>query len=82
MTWKVHPTENYWTEDVKMTSKVQPTADYWMLTEKTWGQECVIFGEQKNKERNGETSLRTEKYFELLLHSFRNIIEATEKLKQ
>ena len=24
------------------------------LTEKTWGQGCAIFGERKNKERNGE----------------------------
>ena len=34
------------------------------LTEKTWGQGCVIFGERKNKERNGETPLRRRKYFE------------------
>ena len=27
------------------------------LTETTWGRACVIFGEQKNKERNGETPL-------------------------
>ena len=27
------------------------------LTEKTWGQGCVIFGEWKNKECNGETPL-------------------------
>ena len=33
-------------------------------TEKTWELDCVIFGEQKNKERNGETPLRTGKYFE------------------
>ena len=26
-----------------------------LLTKKTWGQGCVIFGEQKDKERNGET---------------------------
>ena len=34
------------------------------LTEKTWGQGCVIIGERKNKERNGETPLRRRKYFE------------------
>ena len=33
-------------------------------TEKTWELDCLIFGEQKNKERNGETPLRTGKYFE------------------
>ena len=27
------------------------------LIEKTWGQGCVIFGEWKNKERNGEGTL-------------------------
>ena len=35
-----------------MTSKIiEP------LTEKTWGQGCVIFDERKNKERNGESLL-------------------------
>ena len=33
------------------------------LTEKTWD-EVVIFGEEKNKERNGKTPFRTGKYFE------------------
>ena len=33
------------------------------LTEKTWGRGCVIFGEQKNEERNSESSLRTGKCF-------------------
>ena len=48
-----------------MTSKVQPAADYIEpLTEKTWGQGCVIFGERKNKERSGETPLRRRKHFE------------------
>ena len=32
-------------------------------TEKTWGQGCVIFGERKNKEQNGETPLRMIKIF-------------------
>ena len=61
-----------------MTSKVQPAAgepvtSKWrqkcsqlqiieILTENTWGQDCVI-GEQKNKERNGKTPLRMGKYF-------------------
>ena len=47
-----------------MTSKVQPAAALQIiepLTEKTWEQDCAIFGEQKNKGRNGETPLRTEK---------------------
>ena len=34
------------------------------LTDKTWGQFYVIFSERKNKEQNGETLLRTGKYFE------------------
>ena len=58
MTSKVEPTENYWTNDVKMTSKMHPPQIIEPLTEKTWGQGCVIFGERKNKERNGETPLR------------------------
>ena len=33
------------------------------MTEKTWGRGCVTFGERKNNERNGETPLRTVKYF-------------------
>ena len=32
------------------------------MTEKTWGQDYVIFGERKNKEQNGETPSRTRKY--------------------
>ena len=47
-----------------MTSKVQPAEIIEPLTEKTWGQGCVIFGERKNKERNGKTPLRRRKYFE------------------
>ena len=35
-----------------------------MLIEKTWGQDSVIFDEQKNEEQNGETPLRMGKYFE------------------
>ena len=34
------------------------------LPEKTWGRDDVIFGEQKNRERDGETPSRTGKYFE------------------
>ena len=34
-----------------------------LLTEKTWGQARVISVSKKNKERNGETPLRTGKYF-------------------
>ena len=38
-----------------------------LLTEKTWGQGCVIFSEQKNKEWNGKTLLRMGKYFEWII---------------
>ena len=54
--------KNYWTIDVKMTSKVQPAADYWTVDRENLGQGCVIFGERKNKELNGETPLRRRKY--------------------
>ena len=60
MTSKVQSSADYWIDDVKMPSKVQPAADYWTVAQKkTWGQDCVIFGEQKNKEGNDETPLRT-----------------------
>ena len=42
-----------------------------MLTEKTWGQDCVI-GEQKNKERNGKTPLRMGKYFDVIVKQLLN----------
>ena len=77
---KVQPAADYWTDDVKMTSKVQsaeiiepmtskcsPLQIIEPLTEKTWERDCVIFGEQKNKERNGETSLKTGEYFEWII---------------
>ena len=28
---KMQPAENFWTDDIKMTSKVQPAADYWTI---------------------------------------------------
>ena len=67
MTSKVESSENYWTIDVKMTSKVQPAADYWTVDRENLEQSCVIFGERKNKERNGEIPLRTNKYFEWII---------------
>ena len=42
-----------------MTSKVQPAADHWTVDQENLGRDCVIFGEQKNKERNVETPLIT-----------------------
>ena len=42
------------------------------LTKKTWEWDCVIFGEQKNKEQNGETPLRTGKYFEWIIKQLLN----------
>ena len=42
------------------------------LTEKTWGRDCVIFGERINRERNGETPLRTGKYFEWIIKQLLN----------
>ena len=54
-----------------MTSKVQPAADYGTVElKKTWKRDCVIFGEQKNKERNGKTPLRTRKYYKTLRFPF------------
>ena len=42
------------------------------LNEKTWERDKVIFSEQKNKERNGETSLRRGKYFERIIKQLLN----------
>ena len=67
MTSKVQPAKNYWTDVVKVMSKVQPAVDYWTVDREAWGQDCVIFGERKNKERNGETPLRRRKYFEWII---------------
>ena len=72
----------YWTNDVKSAAR-QKLMSRWrqkcsllqiikLLTEKTWGQGCVIFGEQENKERNGETRLRTRKYFEWIIQQLLN----------
>ena len=63
MTSKVEPTANYSTVDVKMTSKVEPAADYSTVDLKNLGRDCD-FREQKDKERSGETLLRSGKYFE------------------
>ena len=57
---------NQWRQKCSPLQIIEP------LTEKTWGQ-CVIFGKRENKEQNGETPLRTSKYFKWiikqLLHS-------------
>ena len=70
MTSKVQPAENYWTNDVKMTSKVQPAVDYW--TTSLHFTSLHFTGKRKNKERNGETHLRTRKYFEGILKQLLN----------
>ena len=72
MTSKVQPAENYWTDDIKITSKVQPAADYWTADRENLGQACVIFGERKNKEREGETPLRRRKYLEWIIKQLLN----------
>ena len=55
-----------------MTSKCSPLQIIEPLTEKTLGRDCVIFGERTNKERNGETPLRTGKYFECIIKQLLN----------
>ena len=82
MTSKVAPSENYWINDVKSGAfrkllnqwrqKYSPPEIIEPLTEKTWGQGCVIFGERKNKERNDETPLRRRKYFEWIIKQLLN----------
>ena len=57
---------NQWCQKCSPLQIIEP------LTEKTWGQGCVIFGERKNKERNGETPLRRRKYFEWIMKQLLN----------
>ena len=45
----IKPMTSKWRQKCSPPQIIEP------LTEKTWGQGCVIFGERKNKERNGET---------------------------
>ena len=56
----------------KWRQKCSPLQIIESLTEKTWGQGWVIFGERKNKERNGETPLRRRKYFEWIIKQLLN----------
>ena len=75
--WKTFVILNRWcqkvcqemlsTNDVKMISKVQPTAGYWTVE---WENRGTIFGEQKNKEKNGKTPLRMGKYFEWIIKQY------------
>ena len=57
---------NQWCQKCSPLQIIEP------LTEKTWGQGCVIFGERKYKERNGETPLRRMKYFEWVIKQLLN----------
>ena len=61
---------NQWRQKCSPPKIIEPMTSTWRqkstplqiiepLTEKTWEQGCVIIGERENKERNGETSLRT-----------------------
>ena len=56
----------------KWHQKCSPLQVIELLTKKTWGQGCVIFGERKNKERNGKTRLRRRKYFEWIIKQLMN----------
>ena len=62
MTSKVEPAAYYSTVDVKMTSKVEPAADYLTVDRKNLGTRLWFWWAEK--ERSGETPLRTGKYFE------------------
>ena len=75
MTSKVQPSADYWTNDVKMTSKVQPAADYWTVDRENLGTRLCYIWWAKNKERNGETPLRTStyKYFEWIIKQLLNL---------
>ena len=74
---------NQWRQKCSSPKIIEPMTSKWRqkcsplqiiepLTKKTWGQGCVIFDEWKNKERNGETPLRTRKYFEWIIKQLLN----------
>ena len=44
-----------------------------LLTEKTWGQGCLMFGLRNIKERIGETPSKTGKYFEWMIKQLSNL---------
>ena len=62
----IEPMKSKWRQKCSLLQIFDP------LTEKTWGQGGVIFGERKNKERNGETPLKTGKYFEWIIKQLLN----------
>ena len=72
MTSKVYPPKIIVQMTSKWRQKYSPLQIIEPLTEKTWGQGGVIFGERKNKERNGETPLRRRKYFEWIIKQWLN----------
>ena len=64
----IEPMTSKWRQKCSPLQIIEP------LTEKTRGEGCVIFGERKNKaERNGETPLRTRKYFEWIIKQLLNL---------
>ena len=69
----IEPMTSKWRQKCSPPQIIEP------LTEKTWGQGCVIFGERKNKERNSKTPLRRRKYFEWIIKQLLNS-EITHKL--
>ena len=63
----IEPMTSKWCQKCSPLQIIKP------LTEKTWGRECVIFGEQKNKEENGKTPLRKVIYFEWIIKQLLNV---------
>ena len=62
----IEPMTSKWRQKCRPLQIIEP------LTEKTWGQGCVIRGERKNKKRKGETPLRRRKYFEWIINQLLN----------
>ena len=61
----IHVKLNQWRQMCNTLQIIEP------LTEKTWGRDCVIFGEQKNKERMAKL-FRIGKYFEWIIKQLLN----------
>ena len=58
----IEPRTSKWRQKCSLLQIIEP------LTEKTWRRDCVIFGKQKNKERNGEIFwIYTLKYFKWII---------------
>ena len=60
----IKPITSKWHQKCSLLQVIGP------LTKKTWAWGCVFFGEQKNRDRSGETLLRMGKYFGWIISNY------------